>query len=121
MENQVTMRAKIGYGLSDLASCLTWASVGSFLTIYYTDVVMIPAAAVGTMFMITRIYDALNDNVMGVIIDKTRTRWGKCRPYFLWGCVPLAICLVVTFSVPDLSPTGKLVYAYITFTFLTMA
>ncbi|MDR2785078.1 MAG: MFS transporter [Treponema sp.] len=121
LEETVKMRAKIAYGFSDLASCLAWASVGSFLTIYYTDVVGISAAAVGTMFMLTRIYDAINDPIMGVIIDKTHTRWGKCRPYFLWGCVPLAICMVATFSVPELSPSGKLIYAYITFTLLTMA
>jgi GPH family glycoside/pentoside/hexuronide:cation symporter len=121
MEEKVKLRTKIGFGLSDFGSCLSWGVVGSFLMIYYTDVAKIPAAAVGTMFLITRIWDAINDPMMGVIIDKTNTRWGKCRPYFLWICVPLAIFMVLTFSVPDISPSGKLIYAYITFTLLTMA
>jgi GPH family glycoside/pentoside/hexuronide:cation symporter len=121
MEEKVKLRTKISFGLSDFASCLSWGVVGTFLMIYYTDVAKIPAAAVGTLFLVTRIWDAVNDPMMGIIIDRTNTRWGKCRPYFLWICVPLAILMVATFTVPDIGSTGKLIYAYVTFILLTMA
>ncbi|MDR1175611.1 MAG: glycoside-pentoside-hexuronide (GPH):cation symporter [Treponema sp.] len=120
MTETVRLREKIAYGASDVASNLSWGTVGTFLMIYYTDVAKIPALAVGTLFLITRIWDAVNDPIMGIIIDKTHSRWGKCRPYFLWMCLPLGILMVLTYSVPQFSGMGKLVYAYITFTFLGM-
>jgi GPH family glycoside/pentoside/hexuronide:cation symporter len=88
--------------------------------IYYTDVAKINPVAIGTMFLVTRIWDAINDPIMGMIIDRTKTRWGKCRPYFLWMCIPLGIIMVLTYCVPNVSDTGKLIFAYITFTLLGM-
>ncbi|MDR2434882.1 MAG: MFS transporter [Treponema sp.] len=116
-----SLRSKFAYGASDLASNLSFGAIGSFLMIYYTDVVHIPAAAVGMMFLVTRIWDAITDPLMGMLIDKTHTRWGKSRPYFLWMCLPLAIMMVLTYSVPArLSESGKLAYVYLTFMLLTM-
>jgi GPH family glycoside/pentoside/hexuronide:cation symporter len=120
MTEKAKLKSKFAYGISDFASNLSWGTVGSYLMIYYTDVAKISAVAIGTMFLITRIWDAINDPIMGMIIDKTHTRWGKCRPYFLWMCVPLAILMVLTYSVPEISATGKLIYAYVTFTLLSM-
>jgi GPH family glycoside/pentoside/hexuronide:cation symporter len=115
-----SLQSKFAYAISDLASNLSWGTVGSFLMIYYTDVARIPVAAIGTMFLVTRIWDAVNDPIMGLIIDKTNTRWGKCRPYFLWMAVPLGVIMVLTYTVPEIGATGKLVYAYVTFTLLSM-
>jgi GPH family glycoside/pentoside/hexuronide:cation symporter len=120
MEDKVKLREKIAFGMSDFASCLSWGVVGSFMMFYYTDVALIPAAAVGTMFMITRIWDAINDPIMGVIIDRTHTKWGKSRPYFLWMSAPLSVAMVLAFSVPDISSAGKLIWAYVTFILLDM-
>ena len=97
MGRKRSLRSKFAYGASDLASNLSFGAIGSFLMIYYTDVVRIPAAAIGMMFLITRIWDAINDPMMGIVIDKTHTRWGKSRPYFLWMCLPLAIMMVLTY------------------------
>ena len=91
-----------------------------FMTIYYTDSVMISAAAVGGIMLASRIFDGISDLVMGAIIDKTKTRWGKARPWILWSAPFMAIALILTFSVPDISETGKVIYAFCTYFFLTV-
>ena len=111
---------KVGYGFGDLASVLYWQTISAYLLYFYTDVFGISAAAAGTMILVTRLWDGINDPLMGVIADRTKTRWGKFRPYLLWMSVPLAVMGVLTFSVPDLGPSGKLIYAYVTFTLLMM-
>lgn len=117
--HKLPFREKIAYGFGDLASVLYWQTFMLYFTYFYTDVFLIPAAAAGTMFLITRIFDGVNDPLMGIIADRTNTKWGKFRPYLLWLCVPFAIAGVLTFTVPNFSEGGKLVYAYITF-FLIM-
>ncbi len=95
--------------------------VSFYLVFFYTDVFGIPAAAVGTILLASRIFDALNDPVMGHIVDQTRTRWGRFRPYLLFNSVPIAVILVLTFSTPDLSVTGKIAYAAMTYVLLGVA
>lgn len=109
---------KIGFGLGDTASNLIWATLMSFMMIYYTDVFGISAAAVGAMFLFARVFDGIMDFMMGAIADRTESRWGKFRPYLLWMCVPMAVITVLTFTVPGFSPAGKLVYAWITYNLL---
>ncbi|HHE55943.1 MAG TPA: MFS transporter [Caldithrix abyssi] len=111
---------KAGYGFGDLASVLYWQTISSYLLYFYTDVFGITAAAAGTMILVTRMWDGVNDPLMGIIADRTNTRWGKFRPYLLWMSVPLAIMGVLTFSVPDFGYSGKLIYAYVTFTLFMM-
>src|SRR5690625_7784563 len=82
-----------------------------FLPIFYTDVFGISAAAMGTMMLVTRIWDAVTDPLMGVVADRTQTRWGKFRPYIAGFAIPLAIAGVLTFTTPGFGTTGKLVYA----------
>ncbi|PZF86301.1 MFS transporter [Jiangella anatolica] len=99
---------------------MIWTVVGGYLVVYYTDVAGIPAAAVGTLFLLVRLLDALVDPVIGVVIDRTRTRWGRSRPYFLWVSVPFASLAVLTFSVPDWSESGRLAWAYVTYLLLSL-
>lgn len=112
---------KIGFAAGDFASCLYFGIFMSFLTYFYTDVFGIGAAAVGVMIFVTRTWDWINDPIMGMIADRTKSRMGKFRPWLLW-VLPFWIVIgVLTFTSFDFSDTGKLVYAYITYTLLTMA
>ena len=93
-----------------------------FLLLYYTDVVGISAAAAGTLFLVVRVWDAFADIWAGRQVDKTMTRWGKFRPFFLFGSLPLLLLSVATFTVPGgLGGTGKLIYAYATYALLGLA
>jgi GPH family glycoside/pentoside/hexuronide:cation symporter len=117
---KISIKEKVGYGLGDTASNLVWATLMSFIMYYYTDVFGIAAAAVGTMFLFARAFDGVTDFITGAIADRTNTRWGKFRPYLLWMCVPLAVVTVLTFTVPDFDPTGKLIYAWVTYNVLML-
>jgi len=121
MTDKVTLREKIGYGFGDAASSMFWKVFSIFLPIFYTDVFGISAAAVGTMLLVTRIWDTANDPIMGIIGDRTNSKWGKFRPYMLWIAIPFGLAGVLMFSTPDLGMTGKLIYAYITYTIMMMA
>ncbi|MDA8745959.1 MFS transporter [Rubripirellula amarantea] len=112
---------KIGYGLGDTASNLFWKTFESFLMYFYTDVFGLTAKSAGTLMLVTRIWDAINDPMVGYLADRTRTSWGRFRPYLVWMSVPFAITGILTFYTPDVGPTGKLIYAYITYTLVMMA
>lgn len=114
-ENSVKFREKVGYGLGDAASSMFWKLFGMYLLFFYTDIFGIPAAAVGTMFLITRIWDSFIDPLVGIMADRTQTRWGKFRPYIIWVAIPFGILGVLTFTTPELSETGKIIYAYVTY------
>lgn len=89
--------------------------VNSFILYFYTDIFLLPVAAVTTLMFVARVFDALNDPVMGSIVDKTRTKYGKLRPYLLATILPLAIVTTLLFFAPNISLTGKIIYAYITY------
>ncbi len=114
----IPLKEKISYGFGDLASVLYWQTFMLYFTFFYTDVFLIPAGAAATLFLVSRILDGINDPLMGIIADRTNTRWGKFRPYLLWLCVPFAVTGVLAFTVPDFGDTGKLIYAYITFSLI---
>jgi len=117
---KICFREKVSYGFGDLASSMFWKLFSMFLLFFYTDIFGISAAAVGTMFLLTRVWDAANDPLMGMIGDRTNTRWGKFRPYLLFVSVPFAVIGILTFTTPDLSENGKLIYAYVTYTLMMM-
>ena len=117
---KLPFREKISYGFGDLASVLYWQTFMLYFTYFYTDVFLIPASVAATMFLISRIWDGVNDPMMGIIADRTKTRWGHFRPYLLWICVPFAVVGVFTFTVPDFGDTGKLIWAYVTFNLMMM-
>jgi GPH family glycoside/pentoside/hexuronide:cation symporter len=112
---QCPLRERITYGFGDFASCLFWATIMSQLLFFYTDIFGLVPKAAGLMFLVSRVLDAFFDVVIGMAADRTKSRWGKFRPYILWGAVPLAVSAVLAFTTPNFGDTGKLVYAYITF------
>ena len=118
---QLSLKEKIGYSVGDTASNLFFQTFIVFLPIFYTDVFGISAAAISTMFLVTRIWDAVNDPIMGMIADSTNTKRGKFRPYILWMAVPYGVIGMLMFTTPDFSESGKIVYAYITYTLMMMA
>lgn len=120
MNERLKLQEKIGYGFGDFASSMFWKIFSVYLLYYYTDVVGIAAAAVGTMFLITRIWDTALDPVIGIISDRTDTKWGKFRPFIFWMAIPFAIAGILTFTAPQLGVTGKLIYAYATYTLMMM-
>jgi glycoside/pentoside/hexuronide:cation symporter, GPH family len=118
--DKLSIKEKVGYSLGDAASNLYFQTFMLFLPIFYTDVFGLPAAAMGTMFLITRIWDAVNDPIMGMIADKTNSRWGKFRPYIITMAFPLAVGGFLAFTTPGFGTGGKMIYAYLTYTLLTM-
>ena len=112
---------KLGYGMGDAASNFFFQAFNVFLLIYYTDVFGLAPAAVGTMFLVTKLVDAFSDPAMGLVADRTNTRWGKFRPYLLTMAVPYGLLGYAMFFGPDLSPTWKLVYAYVTYSLMMLA
>ncbi len=112
---------KVGYGLGDTASNILYQAWNFFLMIFYTDVFGIDAKVASFMFIITRLWDMFNDPIMGMIADRTNTRWGKFRPYLLWISVPFGILACAMFITPDWSQNMKIVYAYISYILATMA
>ena len=121
MSNQVlSVKEKIGYGMGDAASHIVFDNVMLYMMFFYTDIFGIPAGFVGTMFLLARALDAISDPVMGLVADRTRSRWGKFRPWIIFGALPFGIVCVFAYSTPDLSLTGKMVYAAVTYTLLTL-
>jgi GPH family glycoside/pentoside/hexuronide:cation symporter len=112
---KLSFREKLGYGLGDTASHFVWDMVGFWILIFYTDTFGITAAAAGTIMLIARAWDMISDPVMGIIADRTQTRWGKFRPYILWMALPYSILAVLTFSTPNIGETGKVIYAAVTY------
>ncbi|MBW6533458.1 MAG: MFS transporter [Mariniphaga sp.] len=115
---KLSVKEKIGYGLGDTASHFVWDMVGFWILIFYTDTFGISAAAAGTIMLIARFWDMFSDPLMGIIADRTNTRWGKFRPYLLWMALPYSILAVLTFSTPDIGDTGKVIYAGVTYLLL---
>jgi len=120
-EARLRLREQAGYAVGDFGCNLYWANISAYLLIFYTDVMGLAAAAVGTMMLATKIVDAATDPLMGALADRTRSRHGRFRPYLLYGGPALAVAGVLTWTVPDLEPGGRLLWAYATFTLMMLA
>ena len=114
------IREKVGYALGDTAANFIFQTMIMFQLVFYTDTFGIAAAAAGTLFLVVRFWDAIFDPIMGVVADKTNTRWGKFRPWILWTAVPFGVMGFLTFITPSFGAHGKLVYAYVTYIVLMM-
>jgi GPH family glycoside/pentoside/hexuronide:cation symporter len=114
-------KQRIGYGVADFASNLVWQMITLYMMFFYTDVVGLKAIKVGLLFFVVRITAGAADILMGLVIDKTTSRWGQARPYYLWGAIPFGVFSLLAFYVPDLGSDGKITYAYITYLGLSIA
>jgi Na+/melibiose symporter-like transporter len=112
---------KVGYAMGDAAANLVWRGALAYLAVFYTDTFGLTAAAAAMLFLVVRLTDGVTDIIMGMIADRTTTRWGKFRPWVLWSTPLLALFMVLCFTTPDLSDTNKLIYAYVTYIGLTLA
>ena len=117
---KISFKEKVGYALGDGAANIAWRGVSTFLFIFYTDVFGLHPAAVGVLLLVARLSDGISDVVMGIVGDRTTSKYGKFRPWILWTAIPLAGILSLLFTSPDLSYTGKIIYAYTTYIIFTL-
>jgi GPH family glycoside/pentoside/hexuronide:cation symporter len=117
---RLSLKEKIGYSFGDTASNLFFQTFIFFLLYFYTDVMGIPAASVAIIFLVGRIWDAVNDPLMGMIADRTNTRFGKFRPFLLYSALPFGVLGFIMFITPDFSTQGKVIYAFITYNLMMM-
>ena len=110
-----TLKEKIGYGFGDMASSMFWKVFSAYLPIFYTNVFGLDLSIAALLFLVTKIWDAVSDPMMGIIADRTNTKWGKYRPYLLWIAIPFAIAGVLLFTTPNLGETGKNIWAFATY------
>ena len=120
-EQKLSFKEKFGYGLGDMASNIVYQAVINVLMYFYTDVYGIEAAAAGTLMIVVRFFDAIIDPIMGAVADRTRTKWGRYRPWMLWFAIPYGVLAVAAFITPNVSTGTKLVYAYISYALLMTA
>ena len=113
--NRVRFSEKIGYGFGDMASSMFWKVFSYYLPFFYSNVFGLTLDQVALLLIVTRVWDAVSDPMMGMIADRTQTRWGKYRPYLLFMAVPFALCGVLLFTTPDWDPQAKLIYAYVSY------
>jgi GPH family glycoside/pentoside/hexuronide:cation symporter len=118
--NKLSLKEKLGYGLGDGAANIAWRGVATFLFIFYTDVFGLSPVTVGVLMLVARFSDGISDVAMGIIGDRTKSKYGKFRPWILWTAIPLGVILSLLFSSPELSSSGKIVYAYVTYIFFTL-
>ena len=119
-EDRISLREKVGYGFGDAASSMFWKLFGMYLMFFYTDIFGLEAQVVGTMFLITRVWDSLFDPIVGAFADRTKSKWGKFRPYLLYVAVPFGVIGAFTFFTPNIGTTNKVVYAYVTYSLMMM-
>ncbi len=113
--NKPKLFERLSYGAGDFGFNLYWTTISAFLLIFYTDSFGLDPRVAGTMLLTTKLLDAFVDPLMGAISDRTKSKWGRYRPWLLWAAIPMAVSAVLTFTTPDLDSTAKVIYAYITF------
>jgi len=118
--HKLSVTEKIGYSLGDLAANLIFQTLMTFLAFFYTDVYQIPPAAAATIIFTGGLIGAFFNPIMGIIADRTQTRWGKFRPWILWTSIPFGVIALLAFSTPDFGPDGKIIYAFITYVLLVL-
>ena len=115
---KVSFGEKVGYSLGDGSAILIFQMMMMFQLFFYTDVFGIKATAAGMILLFARIFDAFVDPLVGILSDRTNSKWGKYRPWILWTAIPFAVFFVLAFATPDLGERGKIIYAGITYTLL---
>jgi GPH family glycoside/pentoside/hexuronide:cation symporter len=118
LSGRPTLKEQLSYVGGEFASNFAWTMVSGYLLFYYTDVAFLPVAALGTLMLVSRVLDAVIDPLVGIVVDRTRTRFGQARPYVLFASIPFGILCVMTFAVPEWSANAKVIYGYTTFILL---
>lgn len=118
-EKKLTWGTRVAYAGGDVACNVIFGMIGTLLTLFYTDYVGISPAVVGMVMLLSRLFDGVSDLVMGVIVENTKSRWGKSRPWILWMSVPYALSAVLLFSVPHTTGMVQAVYIFVTYNFCT--
>ena len=119
-QQKLSIKEKVGYGVGDTASNLFFQTFMTFMPIFYTNIFGLAAGTMGWMFLISKLWDAFNDPMMGMIADRTNSRWGKYRPYILFGAIPFGVIGILTFTTPNFSEGYKLLYAFLTYNAVMM-
>ena len=112
---KTTLIEKIGYGFGDMSSSTFWKVFSYYLPIFYSNIFGLSLVDAGVLVLVTRIWDAVSDPMMGIIADRTNTKWGKYRPYLLWVAPLFSICGILLFTTPDWDYGAKLIWAYVTY------
>ncbi|NEZ75217.1 MFS transporter [Clostridium botulinum] len=116
----INFSEKLGYGLGDFACNLVWNSLSMFILYFYTDVMGMKAAIISTLMLVVRIIAGFMDIASGIVVDKTKTKYGKARPWILWMAIPFGISTILLFSIPNIGESSKLVYVVITYVLLNV-
>ena len=116
---KVPLSTKIAYGGGDVACNLSLGVVSTLLTLFYTDYAGIPAATVGLVMLISRIFDGVSDVIMGYVVSHTKSKWGQSRPWILWSSIPFCLSIVLLFTVPQTTATLQFIYLFVTYNFCT--
>lgn len=116
---KVPFATKVAYGCGDVACNISFGVVGTYLTLFYTDYIGIPAATIGLVMLISRIFDGVSDVVMGYLVSHTKSKYGQSRPWILWTAIPYTISIILLFMVPQTSPTLQFIYIFVTYNFST--
>jgi GPH family glycoside/pentoside/hexuronide:cation symporter len=106
---------KVGYGFGDMSSSMFWKIFSYYLPFFYSNIFGLNLVDAGVLVLVTRIWDAVSDPMMGIIADRTNTKWGKYRPYLLWVAPFFSICGILLFTTPDWEYGAKLIWAYVTY------
>lgn len=109
------LKEKIGYGFGDMSSSMFWKVFSYYLPFFYSNIFGLSLVDAALLVLVTRIWDAISDPMMGIVADRTQTRWGKYRPYLLWVAAPFSICGILLFTTPDWAYGAKMVWAYVTY------
>ena len=118
---KMSLLEKIGYGCGNMGLCLITSLVTTYMMYFYSDIVKISLVQISTIMMLGGVADAISDPLMGIIIDKTNTKWGKCRPYLLFCTIPLGLVVSFMFRIPDASSSIKYIYCLVMYILYTIA
>ena len=117
--DKLSWATRIAYGGGDTACNVVFGMIGTVLTLFYTDYVGISIATVGLVMLISRLFDGVSDVIMGLMVERTNSRWGKSRPWLLWMSVPYAVSAILLFTVPQTTGTLQFLYLLVAYNFCT--